>query len=64
MLLGSSAFLELDDVLGSLGAQLLSCKNSICNPCVKEKENRIVFLLSLGLRVNGYGFRLHGTRAH
>ena len=44
MLLGSSAFLELHGVLGSLGAHLLSCKKSTCNPGVKEKRKTGFFL--------------------
>ena len=50
MLLGSSAFLELDGVLGPLETHLLPCKRSSCNPCVKEKRKTgFPFALPLGL---------------
>ena len=65
MLPGSSAFLELDGVLGPLETYLLPCKNLLVIPVSKKKE-KLVFLLRclFVFGVNGYGFRFHEVRAH
>ena len=65
MLLGCSAFLELDGVLGPLETYLLPCKDPLVIPVSKKKE-KLVFLLRflLVFGVNGYEFRFHEVRAY